>query len=498
MPLSLLLALFLAFGLETDADSSIPASWPRAELWSRASETVGGILLVAVIAFVHGRLIARRVNRAGRASPMVRRAYVLGARAVDLLSLGVFAWIIHDLQWPRVVRSLFGMSDPVLIDDVLVLLPFLLAQISGWWGLYAAEHALRWSRGTRGAGGLSRHLVLKARQTLGIVLPVAAFYGLGTDVVHRLWPRSARSTWDQPVSLVVMTIVVLVFAPALVRLAWPTRPLQPGPLRNRLERMSERLGFRCTNILVWDTNGVVVNAGVTGSIPWFRYVLLTDALIENLNPLEIEAVFGHEVGHVAHRHLAFFGFFLIGSLGLVAAVEGGLRRSIEAISLPWWLSSGSTTGLVMSTFLILLVTGGYFLFMFGYVSRRFERQADVFGCRAVSCGLATCPPHSDPDGVLSTADGSTGSNSVSIPLCSVGIEIFVSALHHVALLNGINPSAWSWRHGSILRRTTFLEGLEGRPDVERTFQAGVKRLRWLLSLLVVVSIALVFYLEQYR
>ena len=100
-----------------------------------------------------------------------------------------------------------------------------------------------------------------------------------------------------------MGLLVLVLSPLFVRLAWPTRPLPPGPLRDRLERLARRFGFRCTDILVWDTGQVMVNAGVTGALPWFRYVLLTDALIESLSPLEIAAVFGHEIGHIAHRHL---------------------------------------------------------------------------------------------------------------------------------------------------------------------------------------------------
>ena len=93
-----------------------------------------------------------------------------------------------------------------------------------------------------------------------------------------------------------------------------------GPLRRRLTRISERVGFRFTDILVWDTGNMMVNACVTGILPRFRYVLLTDALIESLTPLEIAAVFGHEIGHIAHRHLLYFGFFFMGSLGLLTVL----------------------------------------------------------------------------------------------------------------------------------------------------------------------------------
>ena len=62
---------------------------------------------------------------------------------------------------------------------------------------------------------------------------------------------------------------------------------------------------------------MMVNACVTGILPGFRYVLLTDALIDSLTPLEVAAVFGHEIGHIAHRHLLYFAFFFMGSLGVL-------------------------------------------------------------------------------------------------------------------------------------------------------------------------------------
>lgn len=487
MPLPLLIALFLAFGFEgAAAERAGGVPWPPLEVWSRVSEAVGGVLVVALSAFALGRVVAWRVSRRGFASARVRRAYGLGVRGVDLLGLTVYAWTVFDLKWPRVVTALLGMDDPVLIDDALVLLPFLLAQTAGWWGIYAAEHALRAPRGPGPGRGLTRHLWLKARQSLGMVLPVAAVYGLGADLVHRLWPSSLSSPWDQPVGLALMAVVVLSAAPLLIRLAWPTRPLPPGPLRDRLEHLAHRLGFRCTDILIWDTDQMIVNAGVTGSLPWFRYVLLTDALVENLSPYEVAAVFGHEIGHIAHRHLLYFGFFLMGSLGLLATTDGLFRDATVGMGLPAWLDSGLGP-VVLEMVGALALVGGYFLIVFGHVSRRFERQADVFGCRAVSCGLADCPPHADLDALPGPIRPSA---TAALPLCPVGIRIFISALSNVAMLNGLRPGAWSWRHGSIHRRIDFLEDLVGRPEAERSFQRGVARLRLGMAVALLAAVGL--------
>jgi STE24 endopeptidase len=490
MPVPLLIALFLAYGIDIPAG---PGPIARADLLQRLGEALGGLALVGALAFGLGRLVAARVSRRGYASSGLRRRYSWGVRIIEFSTLGVYAGILYGADWPIVVRSGFGLGNAILVDDLLILLPFFLAQILGWWGIYAAERALRpaGAHGSARVANLGRFLTLKLRQSLGLVLPAVLVFSLGQDLIRRQWPHWADSPWAPMAGMAAMGMLVLMLSPLFVRLAWPTHPLPPGPLRDRLEHLSKRFGFRCTDILVWDTGHVLVNAGVTGALPWFRYVLLTDALIENLNPLEVAAVFGHEIGHIAHRHLSSLGFFFVGSLGVMSLLE-------PAFNAPWiagpslllpagW--SGPIVVSILQAVAVMLFLSLYFLLIFGHVSRRFERQADVFGCRTVSCGQVACPPHADPDSPHSSI-------SATGPLCPVGIRIFANALANVASLNGMEPGARSWRHGSIRRRIAFLESLEGRPEVERRFQAGVGRLRLALVLIAALVYAVASSIDQ--
>ncbi len=215
---------------------------------------------------------------------------------------------------------------------------------------------------------------------------------------------------------------------------------------------------------------MMVNACVTGILPGFRYVLLTDALIDSLTPLEVAAVFGHEIGHIAHRHLLYFAFFFLGSLGVlsilaeVVSLAGPYARNWPRLT-PW------TPAVVSEMFqgvALLDALGLYFWIVFGQLSRRFERQADVFGSKVVSCDLADCPPHTDLDHELSPPP-----DLVAVPqLCPVGIRIFADALANVARTNGLDPNGRSWRHGSIAHRIAFLEGLERHPEREQRFSTG--------------------------
>ena len=296
---------------------------------------------------------------------------------------------------------------------------------------------------------------------------------LRRDIFGRLRPDWDESALAEPIEIAVLGSLVLIVAPLFIRLAWPTRPLPDGPLRRRLERVARRAGFRFADVLIWDTENTVLNACVTGILPRFRYVLLTDALVATMTPVEVAAVFGHEIGHIAHRHLLYFGFFFAGSLGILTLLADGLGVAIgwasNAPGSASWFSPRAVELAQEGTVLALL--GLYFWLVFGHLSRRFERQADIFGSRIVSCAAGNCPPHLDPDGD-SLPESPRGS---PLPLCRVGLRTFSQALAIVAQCNGMELARPSWRHGSIASRIAFLEGLEHRPDLERDFQRQVGR-----------------------
>jgi STE24 endopeptidase len=486
MPLSLLIALLLAFGM----DELSPTEIPQADVVARVLETCGGISLVAIMAFGLGFWVVFQVSHSGQAKPKLRRRYALGARLLTIIALAVYAWIIHSVGWSKLVRTNWGLSRLVLIDDFVVFLPYLLIQVLVWWGSFFAERALQVRLGLGAARGLGRYLTLRARQSVGLILPIILMYVIRRDVLERYFPGWDENPLAGPIEMAVVGGLVLSIVPLFVRLAWPARSLPQGPLRRRLERIAERVGFRFTDVLVWDTGGMMVNACVTGILPRFRYVFLSDALLESLTPLEVAAVFGHEIGHVAHRHFIYFAFFFMGSLAVLSLLADILSKSAPLLASLVWLVPGSPSvgNEVIQGALLIVALGLYFWLIFGHVSRRFERQADVFGSKVVSCDLRDCPPHTDLD-----TDGSAEPVPGRKPtLCPVGIRIFADALKNVARSNGMDHNGRSWRHGSIATRIAFLEGLEHHPEREQGFQQGVLRLQFglgaVLALAAVLSV----------
>ena len=143
---------------------------------------------------------------------------------------------------------------------------------------------------------------------------------------------------------------------------------------------SRRLRFGCTDLLIWPTRGGIVNAMVVGLFPVLRYVVVTDRLSVELTPEEIEAVFGHEVGHVKHRHMTYYLFFMMVSLAVVTQLVSRIVDNYQD------LKQNEHLAVLPLIFLV----GSYIFLVFGFVSRRWvaNAQADIYGCRTVSLWLA--------------------------------------------------------------------------------------------------------------
>ncbi len=324
-------------------------------------------------------------------------------------------------------------------------------------------------------GGRWSNVAFQARQKLALVfLPVVLL--IVQQEAVQLIPDSVQNAWAWQLSIlgVVGVAAVLLGLPWMVRLALGLKPLPPGPTRDRLRAAARRLRFRCSDVLLWNTRGGMANAMVIGVLPWPRYVIFTDRFLEEFNGDEVEAVFGHEVGHVKHRHMALYLAFLMLSMGV-------LVYACAALS-PWApdLGGGALTISALDGFPLngvwLPVVGGaflvYVLVVFGFLSRGCERQADVYGCRAVSCGRADCAGHDHGPELTPCVRG----------LCPTGVRTFIYALEKVASVNGMSrdrPGFFqSWQHGTIARRVAFLYGVLNDPTVERRFQRRVTLVKW--------------------
>jgi Zn-dependent protease with chaperone function len=355
--------------------------------------------------------------------------------------------------------------------ELLILAPFLVALIASWACFYDVDRTLHdmatpavsltpfWSRRT--------YVLFHIRHNLYLV-----FVLIGVLVVEKALRRLPDLQGLVERAILMLLVGLLVTFPWVLRLVLGLRPLPPGPLRERLLAAARRLRFRFSNILLWNTNGSVANAMVAGLLPQVRYVVLTDRLASELTPEEVEAVFGHEVGHVKHHHMVFYlafiliSLFTLTSLATVAKLDDLFKSNEDLATLP-----------------LVGILGVYIFVVFGFLSRRCERQADIFGCRTMSCGRPDCASHTLAEELVPRGRA----------LCATGIRTFIDALEKVARLNGISRHRpgilQSWQHSTIARRVDFLQRVQTDPSIEPRFQRTVKLVKWGVVLVLAVALA---------
>jgi STE24 endopeptidase len=389
----------------------------------------------------------------------------------------------------------FGRITPALqiFGDAIVLSPFFAGAVALWVAAYPAERALRLFGDPRSDGA---HLTSTPRWRLGVYLDFnlrhhllvvaapmmlilfAADMARGYDAALRRW---SGWIWTPDALLGVVAAGVFVVAPVMLRRVWRTAPLEAGPLRERLETLCDRIGLRCRDILIWKSDGIMINAAVMGVFAPVRYVLLSDALLATMSPRQIEAVFGHEAGHVRHRHIQHFLVFAVVGWLVVAALMEGLAQATAGSRASGGLSAAAIQGIGLAATVLFWGVG------FGWVSRRFERQADLFGARCVT------PAESECDRPCSVHLGARSARTEDGRVCATAAAIFASALQRVAILNGIPAEERSWRHSSIGSRIRFLISLAGDPARATQFERLIRRIKTTLVAAAILGGALSIY-----
>lgn len=473
-----------------------PGEWvivPQQDVAWTISTVLGQPVLLALVAFWAARR-AGWLLRSSVADPervqLFHHRVTFTLRVATLIGFGATVFLT---RWPEWMA--FGRVTPVLqiVGDLVVLLPFVLNLMVIWIVSYPTEKALRAGPGWDLLGGESgadegwrlrayldfhlRHYVLVVAAPMLLIL-FAANLTQGYEATLHSW---TGWVWTADAVLAAIALGVFVMAPPMLCRIWRTDTLQPGTLRDRLEATCARIGLKFRDIRVWKTDGIMINAAAMGLFGPVRYVLLSDALLATMTPEQIEAVFGHEVGHIRHRHIPLFLVFAAVGWFIVAGILELLIRMSTENGGSWGISIAGVEVIGVVLTVLIWVVG------FGWISRRFEWQADLFGAQCV-----TPPPESCALPCSVHLDGHPEINGAA-RVCMTGATVFASALDRVAILNGIPHEERSWRHSSIANRIRFLMSMAGDPSRAARFDRTLRRLRATLTVAAVLGGAAVFF-----
>ena len=361
------------------------------------------------------------------------------------------------------VLSLPPLKALVLLANILlyylaIMAPFLAMMLFSWGPMHKVDRLLRKSQWR-----LRGYLSFKLRNdVLILVIPALIFWTIDEAIIY--WnpiPLMAEGMYFPLVGTGVAMFTIYLLAPFILTCIWVTRPMPESPLRSELERICRRAGVGFRDILIWDTmGGSMANACVTGFFGPVRYVLVTDTLLDTMSEDEIQAVFGHELGHARYHHFSFFFLFILSMLFFGLALGNLSEYFLKGVVSRGYFGGSLAVSRLAATLTwsatLLVYLGGFF----GIASRRFERQADVFGAFVVNKAAA-----------------------------------FTAALEKVALLNGADPNSPSWRHYSIRKRCDFLNRVADDPSILKKFEREIIWVMFTFAATAMLSMAVIIAFE---
>ncbi|MEK7395424.1 MAG: M48 family metalloprotease [Candidatus Poribacteria bacterium] len=326
-------------------------------------------ILPAVITLIISRFLLRRYKYSS-INPYVTA--FLGFIS-SLLSVGCF---IIQIYWVQIPFYLLQFLFPKFVNTktffviILLVISFFLCRLVLFW----------FKRQTIDPALTAKHYFLPDLKLMFIPSLPFLFNLLISDTID-IMPLPVRIffiTNHYIYWLIIIGIAIFMFikSPYFIRHIWSAQPLEKGEIRDRIISLASRENIRFGDILVWNMGGrSIANAGMAGLLPKSRAIFVTDFLLSNYTLDEIETVIAHEFGHIKLGHIPAYVIFSFSYLSISGVLYGLFLPVLNRIS-----SNDTFTALLGGIFTVVLFLI-YFVIIFRFISRRFERQADIYAVK---------------------------------------------------------------------------------------------------------------------
>jgi len=317
-------------------------------------------------------------NAIGRVGGPQAKRYARSKLAVGILKLALtFAFLLIFLL-SGASAGLDGLVRHLTDNYTLQLSCYLLAFL-------AVDHLLLLGLDYYGAVVLERRYDL-SNQTIAswlarsvkVWLLSALVAVVGLNLLYRLirgmpnqWWLFAAAGW-----FLLLVLISKITPAVIVPLFYKLHPLTDRDLADRLLALAERCGVRVTQVfeIKLSKETKKANAAVVG-LGRERRILIGDTLMDLCSHDEIEAVFAHELGHVALHHSrkllgvaaasSVVAFYVLHLFYARSAAQLGFEGVADIAAVPLLMLWGMVLGLISRPFQAAL-------------SRRLEKQADLF------------------------------------------------------------------------------------------------------------------------
>ena len=325
-------------------------------------------------------------NEIGLEAHQKAAGYTCAKTRLALVEVATDAIILLALTFGGVLQWLHGVSAAWLAEGLgrgLVLLALIGALMTlldlpfGLYRTFVIEQRFGFNKMTPAMYFLDLAKATLLALVFGLPLAAVVLWLMATAGDY--WWLYAWLTW---VGFNVFTIAI--YPTWIAPLFNKFSPMQDAELKERVERLLARCGFKVKGLMVMDgsrrsTHGNAYFTGFGAS----KRIVFFDTLLARLNPGEVEAVLAHELGHFKLRHVVKrMAWMAAASLGFLWLL-GWLMQQ------PWFFHAlnvqSPSTAMALVLFAIVLPQFTFLLQPIGaMVSRRHEFEADEYAARHAS------------------------------------------------------------------------------------------------------------------
>ncbi len=350
----------------------------------------------------------------------------LGMAHISGMIAAVVLWltILTFGNWFSLTRSRIPSDWPGMAT-LVAFLPLVI-------GIGLTTIPISWAARRRTAATVTRDFWDQCRPHLVLLVPLTLL-SASEDWLLLHPDRIAEFPGPPWLLLLGLYLVIMILGlPLLLNLMLSSRPIPAGALRERLMDLARRGQIRCGIPRIWNTGSrPILNAMITGLLPFQRRIYITDQLLHVSSGDELEAVFAHELTHARERHL---WIYLLTAIGFIFC----------------WLLFDSKDPTVAEMLAMGIIASTFWIF-FGRLSRQLEHQADI------------------------------GSDELTRQPGAIA-----GALAHIAMLGSGLKQRGGWRHPAILERIRVLH----RYREDALFRSQFRRHSHRLTLLVLALVAI--------
>lgn len=224
----------------------------------------------------------------------------------------------------------------------------------------------------------------RAKLYLTMLGTLAAFIGISTLAIVLIFEYVGWGIYFGLIVALFFNLLQWVISPYLIDAIYRVRPLSESEaphIHRMVERLSAKLGLKKPKVMI--SNLSIPNAFAYGGVLGGSKVALTKGLLEVLEDEEVEAVIGHELGHIKHRDVLAMMF-----LSTLPAVFYYIYRTAWLYSM---LSSSRERGGSPLVFIAVGIVSLIIYFVLSLIMLAFSRVREYYADYESAVNVADGP-----------------------------------------------------------------------------------------------------------